>query len=101
MNRKQFGIVKFFFSFQFGMLSLSLILTSFLKHRGILSSLTPLGDQGNNISLSGLLDLSCSFLSFFFGTEKAPRKNTAGSPVLGYAISVKSSITQDLPSLDF
>ena len=101
MNRKQFGIVKIFFSFQFGMLSSSLILTSFLKHRCILSSCIRLDDQGNNINLSGLLDLGYCFFPFFFGTEKAPRKNTAGSPVLEYAISVKSSMTQDLPSLDF
>lgn len=83
------------------MLSSFVILTSFLKNRGILSSLTPLDVQGNNISLSGLLDLAYWFLSFFFGTEKAPWKNTAALLVLGYAMSVKSSITRDLLSLDF
>lgn len=59
----------FFLPFQFGMLSSSLILTWFLKHRGILSSLIPLDDQGSNICLRDLLDLAYWFL-FILGQRK-------------------------------
>lgn len=41
---------------------LSLILTEFLKLSGILSSLTPLDDQGINICIRCLLDLAYLFL---------------------------------------
>lgn len=83
------------------MLSSSLILAPFLKHTGILSQLTPSDDQGINVGLSGWQDLAYRFPSFLFGTEKAPWKNTAGLPVLEYAMPVKSNITQGLSSLVF
>lgn len=41
---------------------LSLILTEFLKLSGILSSLTPLDEQGINICLRCLLNLAYLFL---------------------------------------
>lgn len=93
--------LSFFFPFQLGMLTSSVILTSFLKHRVILSSLTPLDDQGNNISLSALLYLDYWFLSFFLWDREKSMEKYCWPTCLRYVLSVKSSIRQDLLSLDF